>query len=422
LTTPRLGANFGKLWAAQGISGVGDGVYASALPLLAASLTRNAVAISAVLVAEWLPWVLFGLLAGVLVDRWDRCRTMWTVDALRLLIVGGLGVAVLLDRAGIPLLLAVAFLLGTGKTFGNIAGQATIPMLVTRDSAQLGRANARLQATNMLGTQFTGPPLGGILFGLSASLPFLVDAASFGVSSALVARIRPPSAASAEPVAARPAGVRAAVERLRHEVSEGLGWLMGNRVLRTLTLLTAAVNLAGAMCLATLVLFVQRKLGLGNVGYGVILACMAVGGAAGSIIAGRVIAALGAAVASLGAFVLIGLATVGVGLSSAPWLCGLMMAVNGLSAVVFNVVFGSLRQGIVPDRLLGRINGTILLVCYGAMPVGGLLGGFLAQSVDVRAPLLVAGVLIAVLALAATPVLTNKAIDSARTAVDSSPV
>src|SRR4029450_12062829 len=110
------GTGFAKLWAAQGISNLGGGVYGTALPLLAATLTRDPLLVSLVSFAEWLPWLLFGLLSGALLDRWDRRRVMWTVDSARFAVVGGLALVVLGGEASIVLLGIVGFLLGTGQT------------------------------------------------------------------------------------------------------------------------------------------------------------------------------------------------------------------------------------------------------------------------------------------------------------------
>jgi MFS family permease len=185
----RLGPDFAKLWLAQGVSNLGDGVYVTALPLLAATLTRDPLPVSAVMFAEWLPWLLFGLLAGALLDRWERRRVMWTVDAARFVVVGGFAVAVLLGWASIPLLMLTGFLLGTGQTLVDTASQALIPALVSRDPGRLERANGRLLGTQMIAGQLAGPPAGGALFAASAWVPFLADAVSFGASSALVAAI-----------------------------------------------------------------------------------------------------------------------------------------------------------------------------------------------------------------------------------------
>ena len=186
----RLGRDFGRLWAAAGVSNVGDGVYATALPLLAATITRDPLAVSSVTFAEWLPWLVFGLVSGALVDRWERRRVMWTVDAARFVVVGALTAAVLAGWASIPLLLATGFLLGTGQTLVDTAAVSFIPVLVSRDPDRLNRANGRLQGTQLVAQQFAGPPLGGWLFSLVRWAPFALDALSFAASSALVASMR----------------------------------------------------------------------------------------------------------------------------------------------------------------------------------------------------------------------------------------
>src|SRR6266540_5974059 len=137
-----LGPGYHKLWTAAAVSTLGDGVFLAALPLLAATLSRDPLQVSLVAFAGWLPWLLFGLVSGALVDRWDRRRVMWTVDAVRLALVGGLGVAVLAGGATIPLLATVGFLLGIGQTLFDNAAQSLIPALVTRATQRLERATA----------------------------------------------------------------------------------------------------------------------------------------------------------------------------------------------------------------------------------------------------------------------------------------
>jgi MFS family permease len=196
-----LGAGFARLWAAAAISNVGDGIYATALPLLAASLTRDPFAVSLVTFGEWLPWLLFGLVSGALLDRWERRRVMWTVDAARFAVVGALAAAVVLDRASIALLAAAGFLLGTGQTLVDTAQHSIVPALVSRDPARLERANGRLQGTQIVANQFVGPPAGGFLFSLAAWIPLAVDAVSFGRARRWW---RPSRAASAGHPARRP--------------------------------------------------------------------------------------------------------------------------------------------------------------------------------------------------------------------------
>ncbi len=141
-------AGFGRLWTAQTVSSLGDGVSHAALPLLALTLTREPMALAAVTAAGTLPWLLFGVLGGALVDRWDRRRTMWVMDAARAVLLAIPAAAAVFDVLSIPLLAAVAFLLGLGGLFFDTAATAYLPDLLGRDPALLERANARLRGTH----------------------------------------------------------------------------------------------------------------------------------------------------------------------------------------------------------------------------------------------------------------------------------
>ena len=410
----RLGASFAKLWLAQGVSNLGDGVYLTALPLLAATLTRDPFAVSAVMFAEWLPWLLFGLVAGALLDRWDRRRVMWMVDAARLVAVGGLAAAVLTGWASIPLLMVTGFLLGTGQTLVDTGSQALIPALVSRDRQRLERANGRLLGTQMVTQQLAGPPAGGFLFSVATWIPFAVDAVSFGVSSALVAAIPGRRAAPGSSEALAP-GRRTSV---RAEIAEGLRWLFAHRVLRALAVLGAGVNIALTGSDAILVLFAQERLGLGSVGFGLLLTGSAVGGVAGSMVAPRLSRRLGPVPVMTGGFIIAAVAAVGIGLTRSPWVAGGLLTLSGLVVVTFNVIMGSLRQQLIPDRLLGRVISAYRLFSYGSVPLGALFGGAVASRFGLPAPFLVVGVALPVMALLALPFVNRRTIEQALAAVE----
>jgi MFS family permease len=162
--------------------------------------------------------------SGALLDRWDRRRVMWTVDAARFAVVGGLAVAVLLGEASIALLGIVGFLLGTGQTLVDTGSHSILPALVSRDPERLERANGRLVGTQVVTQELAGPPVGGFLFSLSAWTPFAVDAVSFAAGSALVASIRGHFGPAAEDL-----GSGRRRTSLRTEIAEGLRWLAGHR-------------------------------------------------------------------------------------------------------------------------------------------------------------------------------------------------
>jgi MFS family permease len=407
-----LGPAFRRLWTAAAVSTVGDGLTLTAAPLLAASLTRDPVSISLVNATSFLPWLVVGLLSGALVDRWDRRRTMWIVDLGRAAVVGGLAVAVLSGAASIPLLLVAVFLLGTGQTLFDGAAQAAIPAVVSRDPARLHKANGRMIGTQTVGQSFLGPPAGGALFAVVGWLPFAADAVSFLSSSALVASLRGRFTPGDEPESPP---VRRSV---RAEIAEGLRWLARHRLLRTMALLACALNVAGAASYGLLVLLAQDRLGLGSVGFGLLLTAEAVGAVLGSLAAGRISRLLGVT-RTIGVAMLVqAIATLIVGLTGTVAVAAGAMAVSSLSTGVWNVLGQSLRQELTPSRLMGRVVTAFRMVGLGGIPIGGVVGGLLARQYGLTAAFLFAAALIAVAGLVALPTLTERSLAAARATGD----
>ena len=400
-----LGAAYHRLWTAAAVSTAGDGVLQTALPLLAAELTRDPLRVSAVALASWLPWLLFGLPAGALVDRWDRRRVMWTIDAARFLVAGTFGLAVLGGWASIALLVAVGFLLGAGQSLFDTATQSIVPALVSRDRDRLQRANGQLYGAQTVGQQLAGPPAGSALFTLAACLPFLADAASFAWSAALIASIR--GRYGPEQAGERPAA------SLRAEIGEGLRWLLGHRLLRHLAVMVGLTNVAFMAGESILVLFAQEKLGLGNVGFGLLLTSVAVGGLLGSLVAARLGRLLGTGTVIIAGNLVAAAVQLAIGLSSSAVLVGVMLALVGASTTAFNVVSVSLRQTVVPDRLMGRVVGAFRLVGLGSIPFGAVLGGVLGRTLGLRAPFLFAALLMAAMTVYAVRVASNRAVSAA---------
>jgi MFS family permease len=401
----RIGSPFHKLWSASAVSTLGDGVLLTALPLLAAELTRDPLPVSLVSFAGWLPWLLFGLVSGALVDRWDRRATMWKVDAFRFAVVGALGVAVLAGWASIPLLAGFGFLLGAGQTLFDNAAQSLIPAIASRDPRRLERANSQLYGAQTVSQNFLGPPAGGFLFGLASAVPFLVDAVSFLASSGLIAAIGGSFAPE------RPQGTRTS---LRAEIAEGLRWLARHRLLRALCVMVALMNLSLMAGEAIMVLFAQDVLGLPNIGYGLLLTSYAGGGVLGSALAARLGSVVGTGSLLVAMALVDACSWLGFGLNSNRWTAGALLVVNSTAGMVFNVVGVSLRQSLVPDPLIGRVVAAYRTLGYGAIPVGTLLGGVLGTTLGLRAPYLLGGVLIAVTGLLALPAVNDRTVAAAR--------
>lgn len=397
-----LGGNFARLWTAGTISNLGDGVMLTALPLLAASLSRSPTTVALVTTAGTLPWLLFSLLGGAIADRTDRRRTMSVVDAFRFVAMGLLGLALVTEAESIPLLIIVSFSLGIAETVFDNASQAILPSLVTDDQLEL--ANGRLEGAQIIGNQFVGPPLGALLFGIAVSAPFFLDAASFAVAALLVLTLR----GSFRPERA------VAESTIRADIAEGLRWLLHHRLLRSLAIALGVMNLIGMAAMTMLVLYAQDVLQLSNTSYGLLLTAEAAGAVLGSTMASRLALRFGTGTTLILAIAVSGASMLVPALWAQPVAVAASLAIGGFGGLVWNVLTVSLRQSIVPDELLGRVNSAYRMVGWGTMPVGAIVGGLIADRFGLRAPFLVAGSLALVLALWLSTRATNRAIARAR--------
>lgn len=399
----RLGPpNYLKLFAASTASNLGDGIALVALPLLAATITRDPLLVSLLAMSGQLPWLLFSLHAGAIADRVDRRRLMVYVDAGRLVIVAAIGLAAAGGWASIPLLCVLAFLLCIGETLFDNATQPFVPAVA--GDLPLESANARMFAGQIVTNSFMGQPIGGLLFVAAAGLPFFFDAATFAVSIVLLVSIR--GAFRAE----RPAQNTS----ITRDIGEGLRWLWGNRLIRSLAGLLAVMNFTYGLSAAVFVLFALDELGLSESSYGLLLAAAAAGSLVGTAIAGRMSAALGPG-RVLAVMVLLSAATEAVlFVAPDPYTVGAMLFLGGLIAFVWNVITITVRQEVIPDRLLGRVTGAYRVLGVGTGPLGAVVGGVLASSFGLRAPFIVAAVINALCVVPTMRLAGNRAIAAAR--------
>lgn len=376
------------------------------MPLLAATLTRDPALVAGISVAGFLPWLLFSLIAGAIADRVDRRGLMWSVQVFRMALMGLLSVAILLGWSDRPLLLllyAVAFVLGTAETLFDNAAQSIMPSVVAKEL--LEKANGRLYSVEMLGNNFAGPPLGGFLFAVAASAPFLLDTWSFGIAAVLIWSMAG---------SFRPAEQQAQKTRLRADIAEGVRWLWRHPLLRTLAAMVGVFNLAGTAGFSIFVLFALDILKLEEVGYGVLLSALAVGSILGSLVASRMAKSIGSGPSLFLSTFMPGAAALVVGLSSNALVVGVMLFVTGFFMVLWNVITVSLRQSIVPDRLLGRVNSAYRLLAWGTIPLGAAVGGLMGRAFGVRSPWFLAAGALMIMAVAALTVVNSESIEAAR--------
>jgi MFS family permease len=413
----RLDARYWRLWGAVASSNLGDGLVSLAFPWLASLLTRDPLAIAGVALATRLPWLLFSLQAGVLGDRLDRRRLMVSANTVRAVVAGATAAAVATDLITLPGLYLAAFLLGMCEVVFDNTSQAILPAIVPRD--RLERANGTIMGAQMVIADFIARPVAGAIVGVTLSLPFAIDAATAALSAALVATI--PGRFRSGPAAGDAPAPR---ERMRTQVAEGLRWLWRHRLLRTLALALGVMNGTSAAIAATYVLFAQEILSLDGLGFGLLLAAGSVGGLLGSLLAPNLTTRLrsGPTLTLTIAVPIVGSAVTAT--TSHAVVVGVAFAAFSFTAILWNVVTVSLRQTLIPDALLGRVNSVYRFLGWGAMPIGTLLGGALVSVVEdvatrplgLRSPFVAAALIHVVLLLVAAPRLRTATIDEARAA------
>ena len=393
----RAGPTFRRLWLANTSANIGDGIGRTALPLLAAAISRDPIVVASLAAFASLPGLLFTLPFGALIDRLDRRTLLLVAHTARGVLLGLLALAVFTGRLHLALLYGLAFVLGTAETLADGTAETLVPSLV--EPTHLEDANGALYASSVTSNEFVGPPLGGLLFAALPALPFLVNALSFLGSTALISTLprRP----------ARPAAPQGAWWR---EVVSGLRWLWSQPLLRGVAWLMAFTTLLDAAVFALFVLFATALPGVGTVGYGLLLTAGAVGHVLGSLLSPYVSRRLGAGRTVLGSVFVLGLIYLGLSRLHAPLPLAALLALDGLNLGVSGVVRVSLRQQLVPPDLRGRVGGAYRFVVSWAAPLGALLGGVAGQSLGVRQTFGVAGGLALVVALLFVGRVNNRAV------------
>lgn len=368
---PASWRKFRRLVTAGALSNLADGMFLIALPLVALSITREPAAFASVTLVGRLPWLLFSLPAGALADRLDRRRTMVLVNAGRAATIAVLSLVVLLDAAELWMLYLVAFTLGIGETLFDTAAQSLLPNVV--DAADLDRANSRLYAVEMTANQFIGPPLGAALAG--ATLAGAVGSSSILYIAAAVTLLTVPGRFRAERTGPP--------TRLRHDVVEGIRYLAGHRLLRVLAICVGVSNLASTAMISILPLYVisPGPVGLSEAGYGLLLTSIALGSVIGSTTVEWLHRRLGARRALLLASATFPIFSLAPALTTSVPLIATAFFVGGLFSIAWNILTVSLRQRIVPDHLLGRVNAGYRFVAWGTMPLGAALGGLTGSAI-----------------------------------------
>lgn len=430
----RLGANYWKLWSSSVISNLGDGVTAIALPWLSSAVTRNAVLIALVGVAGRIPWLVFSLPAGVITDRLDRRKIMVASQVSRALLMFAAAATVLYYQSSLPdptdveagavsenyvlygMIVVVSLLFGIAEVLYDNSAQTILPAIVEPDG--LERANGNLWGAEMVMNSFIGPPLGSVLIGVAFALPFAFDAVTFLVAAVLIFLI-----AGGYRTRQKSTAQSGAKVDWWGEIKEGVVWLWHHPLLRPMAIILGLLNGLGMVTFATLVLFAQEVLEINAFVFAVLGMAGAVGGVIGSVLSPRVSKALGSGPSLYLTLIMSIVTSLVIGFASNWILVFAMFSLFSFAAVLWNVITVSLRQTIIPDELLGRVNSVYRFFAWGMMPIGLAVGGLIVSGMEaagadrttaLRSPWWFAGISFAILFLYAAPKLTTDKIESAR--------
>ncbi|PVE90961.1 MFS transporter [Microbacterium sp. TPD7012] len=386
----RMGRDFRWLLASSWTSNVGDGVALAAAPLLIASMTSSPILVAAGAILQFLPWLLFGLHAGAVADRFDRRRLVMFANGARAVVLAGLCVFLVTGTANIWIVLAVAFLYGTAEVFVDTAGSTLLPMLV--EPGDLGLGNARLQAGYLVANQFAGPPLGAFLFAAGTASPFLVEVVCVSLAVVLISRMartpvppRDPSTGSG--TQSTGSGTQERTHPPVHtDIAEGLRWLWHNPPVRMLVLIILVFNVTWAAPWGVLVLYATEHLHMGAVGFGALTTASAVGGLLATACFGWLerhvsFATLMRVVLSLEVLMHLSFA-----LTTTGWVALVIMFFFGAYAFVWGTISTTVRQRLVPAELQGRVASVNMVGVFGGMVIGQALGGTIAQIWGLTAP------------------------------------
>ena len=373
IAPPRLGRPFRWLLASSVVNNVGDGVVIAAGPLLVAAQTRDAFLVSLALFMEYLPMLLFALIGGVAADRFDRRRMVIVANVGRSFVLAVLVATIVGGSVSIGIVLLALFLLGTAETFADSASSTLIPNLVAR--GDLGIANARMQGAFLLVNQLLLPPVGAFLFALGPALPFATNAICFLLGALLISRL-----------VVQGRAVRTAKPSVRQDLVDGVRWLLHHAPMRTLALTIFAFNVTYGAAWSVLVLYATERLGMDEVGFGLLTTAIAVGGIVGTLSYGRLERRFSLADIMRGGLVIETFTHLSLALTTSPvWALGTLV-VFGAHAFVWGTTSTVVRQRAVPDEVLGRVGGVYRVAIVGGMVIGTPIGGLLARSYGITAP------------------------------------
>jgi len=421
--------NFNLLLTASTFSNLADGIAGFAYPWLFSLLTRDPLLISIVSVLVNLPRLIFVLYAGVIADKFNRQKILIFTRLGQVFLTSIFIVLIYLNLDNIPkevqfnepqfeskfLIISAAYLLafmfGLLEVTRDNAAQAFLPQIVSKDN--LPKANGRLFGIEIVTNNFLGTPVGGFLIGLSLITPFIFDTLLMLVSVFFITGIK---------------GKFERVENINKDqktsemIKEGVEWLKNNTLLKRLAIYTGIANFFGSMQFPIMILFAQELIGLNAIQYSFLAYGAAIGGLVGSQVANKINARLEESRTLLISVALFGIGMFAPYLTTNPFVVAGSFGLSSFGSVLWNVQAVSIRQALIPDNLLGRVNSVYRLLALGLNPIGAIFGGTIVKILDnsfsrefaLRFPFLLGGIFMLILFLSAPKLLSQKLINETK--------
>jgi len=390
----KLGPAFNRLFSASVISNLSDGLLAVAAPLLAISLTKDPILISMLSAFVMLPWLLFAIPIGLIVDRSDKRILVTFTNSIRFITVGLVALAISTDTITIYWLLFATFLIGTCEVATDTAAQSLIPVIL--DKQNFEKANSRMNIAETVIQNFIGAPLSGFLYATAIVLPFILNSLGFLIAAIFVLMI-PAHLISHGSSEAKKEEEK---ETFVSEIKFGLNYLWSDRPLRRLVVTTTSLGFFYSLSTSTLILFITQTLAVPAKFFGVLMA----GAGSGAVLGGILTPALSkkfgrGRVLSIAIF-LSSITVIFQGLAPNVWIFGVVGFISSFAITNWNILLMSCYQVLIPSELYGRIHGARRTFVWGVMPIGAFIGGVIAHS-GLRVPLLVGGIATTLISLSA---------------------
>ncbi|WP_300614057.1 MFS transporter [Trebonia sp.] len=368
----RLGRDFRWLLASSWVTNLGDGITLAAGPLLVASQTRNPLAVAMAAFLQRLPWLLFGLYAGVVADRRSRRAIVIATGLARVVILLLLIASILTRRVDTAVVLAALFLFGVNEAFGDTTTATLLPMLVGK--RDLGMANSRALTGVVVWNQLAGPPVGAALFAAGRALPFVSETVCVLAGVLAISRVRLPVPGPAAPA------------RVREDIREGWRWLWAHPAVRTLAITIFTFNVTFGAAWSVLVLYARERLGMSALGFGLITTAMAVGGLLGTASYGWLERRVRLGVIMRGGLIIETLTHLALALTRWAWFALIVFVIFGAHAFIWGTTSTSVRQRAVPAEFQGRVGSVYLTGMVGGIVIGSAIGGAVASAWGITAP------------------------------------